>query len=160
MSDQEEIVVSPETLERLKEELDDLKTRGRDETGERLQHARELGDIRENAEYDAAKDAQALMEARIRHLEYMIRKAVVREGPVDRDEATPGMIVKVKDEDSGDTEEYLLASSSEEKKEGIRTVTTSSPLGAALVGKQVGERVTVEAPAGKFVVEILELRSA
>lgn len=144
----------------MREELEDLKTRGRDETGKRLQFARELGDIRENAEYDAAKDAQALMEARIRQLEYMIRKAVVREGPVDEDQASPGMIVKVKDEESGDTDEYLLASSAEEKMEGLRTVTTSSPLGSALVGKQVGERVTVEAPAGNFVVEIVELRSA
>lgn len=158
MAGPDEVVVSPETLDRLKQELEDLKTRGRDEISEKLLRAREYGDIRENAEYDATKDAQALMEARVRQLEYMIRRAVVRDSPADEGPCAPGMIVTLKDEESGGTEEYLLTTSAEEKLDGMRTVTTSSPLGSALVGKSVGEKVTVNAPGGEFVVEILATR--
>ncbi|MDQ4144940.1 MAG: transcription elongation factor GreA [Actinomycetota bacterium] len=151
-----EIVVSPETLERMHRELEELTTKGREEMSERLLRARELGDLKENAEYHSAKDAQGLMEARIRQLQHTIKNAVVREASAATDEVASGVIVTVKDGD--DVSEYLLADSMEEKATGIRTITTSSPLGSALLGKKVGEEAVVHAPAGDFSVEVIALR--
>ena len=160
MSDPEEIVVSAETLARMEKELEELTTTGREQMSERIQRAREFGDIRENAEYDAAKDAQGLMEARIRRLEHMIKNAVVRETPAAADVASPGVIVTVKQEGEDETEDYYVAASAEDRMKGVRTVTTSSPLGAAIAGKRVGDVVAVKAPGGTFTVEIVALRPA
>lgn len=152
------IEVSPDTYERMKAELEQLTTAGREEMAERLQRARELGDLKENSEYHSAKEAQGLMEARIRHLQNTIKKAVVREAPAGAEQVAPGVIVTVKEGD--ETEEYLVAASNEEKMPGIRTVTTGSPLGQALLGKKVGDTVDVEAPGGKFTIEVAGLRPA
>ena len=143
---------------RLKEELEDLRTRGRDQMAERLKHARELGDIRENAEYDAAKNEQGLMEARIRTLEHMLRDPDIIEAPVDADAVRSGMVVTVIAEGDDDEEIYLLADSAEERASGARTVTTSSPLGKALVGGKINEQVVYEAPGGSFRYTILGFR--
>lgn len=159
VNEPQDFVVSSETLERLKEELRELTTTGREEIGARLKHARELGDISENSEYDAAKNSQAMMEARIRQLEYMIRNAVVRESPVEVEAAAPGMIVSVREEGAGETDDYLLTNSVEEKIPGFRTVTIVSPLGKALAGKKVGETAIVEAPGGDFTVEVVGLKT-
>jgi transcription elongation factor GreA len=142
-------------FERLQEELDDLRTRGRDEMAERLKHARELGDIRENAEYDAAKNEQGLMEARIRTLEHMLRDPEIIAAPIDADAVRTGMVVTVVAEGDDDEETYLLADSSEERTPGARTVTTSSPLGKALVGAKVNDQVVYDAPGGSFRYTIL-----
>ncbi len=146
-----------EAYTRLKFELDDLRTRGRAEMGERLLRAREHGDIRENAEYDAAKDAQGLMEARIRSLERMLRDPDIVEAPSHSDVAGPGMLVTVKplDEDDPDEEVYLLASSAEERASGARTITTTSPLGSAIVGAKAGAEVEYRAPGGSFRYKVL-----
>lgn len=152
------ILVSEESLERMKRELEELKTTGREQISERLRLAREHGDIMENAEFDAAKDAQGLMEARIRQLERTIRNAVVRESAAIAEQAAPGVIVAVREEGAEQVEEYYLATSPEDKLPGVRTVTTSSPLGSALVGKRAGESAVVEAPGGKFSVEVVSLR--
>jgi transcription elongation factor GreA len=156
----EQIVVSAETLERMRRELEELTTSGREVMSERLLRAREFGDIRENAEYDAAKDAQALMEARIRRLQHMIKQAVVRDMPAKTEEVTPGVIVTICEVGQDETEEYLLAATAEEKIPGVRTITTASPLGSALLGKRVEDSVVVEAPAGAFTVKLLGLRPA
>ncbi|HVE75407.1 MAG TPA: transcription elongation factor GreA [Actinomycetota bacterium] len=158
VSDPKDISVSSESLERMKKELEDLTGEGRDKMAIRLQRAREFGDLKENAEYHSAKEAQGLMEARIRQLQHTIKNAVVREGPLDADKAGLGMIVSVKDGD--DVEDYFLTASSEDKIAGVRTVTTSSPLGSALHGKSVGDEVKVDAPGGAFTVEIVGLRPA
>ena len=134
---------------RLKAELEDLRGRGRDEMGERLLRAREHGDIRENAEYDAAKNAQGLMESRIRDLERKLRDPDILEATELSDRVGPGMLVTVVDED-GDEETYLLAFSAEEKVAGARTITTASPLGAALVDKRDGDEVEYAAPGGSY----------
>jgi transcription elongation factor GreA len=154
----EGMVVSRETFDRWEQELKELTSDGRAAMSERLQRAREFGDIRENADYDAARDEQAMMEARIRHLRHLIKQAVVRDGPAVTDLAGPGVIVTIVEAGATETEEYLVASTAEEKVPGIRTITTSSPLGSALVGKRVGEKVQVDAPAGSFWVEIKALR--
>jgi transcription elongation factor GreA len=153
----ENMVVSPETFARWELELKELTSDGRAAMSERLQRAREFGDIRENADYDAARDEQAMMEARIRQLQHMIKSATVQAAPAGSDKAGPGIIVSVQ-EDGEDVEEYLLASTAEEKAPGIRTITTSSPLGSALVGKRVGDAAQVAAPRGRFSVKVVGLR--
>jgi transcription elongation factor GreA len=120
--------------------------------GERLLRAREHGDIRENADYDAAKDAQGLMEARIRMLEAMLKDPDIIEAQ-DGDHVAPGSLVTIRmvdDPGNDDEETYLVAMSSEEKAPGLRTMTAGSPLGSALMGKRVGERVSYTAPGGTF----------
>lgn len=156
----DDIEVSPESLERIRAELHELKTKGRDAISERLRRAREHGDIRENADYDAAKDDQGLMEARIRKLEYMIKHAVVRESAPDATAAVPGTVIGIKEEGSDDVEEYYLAVSPEDRLPGTKTVTLSSPLGKALDGKKPGEVAVIEAPGGSFTVEVVSLRPA
>src|SRR5439155_12514968 len=113
--------ITLDAYHRLKAELDELKAAGRQQMAARLKAAREHGDIRENAEYDAAKDAQALMESRIRNLERMLRDPDIAEAPVDAEEVAPGMLVTVRplDEDDPDDETYLLAESAEERAPGV-----------------------------------------
>ena len=154
----EPMVVSPDTLARWEKELLELTSDGRAAMSVRLQRAREFGDIRENADYDAARDEQALMEARIRHLQSLIKHAIVQETPADTELAGPGVIVTIKESGSDDEEEYLIATTAEEKVPGVRTVTTVSPLGSALVGKRVGEVAEVSAPGGTFSVTVVGLR--
>jgi transcription elongation factor GreA len=147
-----------EAYVRLRKELDELKGEGRRQTGERLLRARAHGDIRENAEYDAAKDAQGLMEARIRDLEYMLKDPEIVEAS-NGDAVEAGSLVTLQpiDEDEPEEETYLIAHSSEERAPGVRTVTASSPLGSVLLGKRVGEKVTYEAPGGTFTYEVVRL---
>jgi transcription elongation factor GreA len=143
---------------RLRKELEQLKTEGRDRIAERLLRAREHGDIRENADYDAAKNDQGLMEARVRDLEYKLRDPEIIEVS-DGDEVSPGTIVTVRpvDEEEPDDERYLVALSAEERAPGVRTVTSSSPLGSVLLGRRIGDRVTYEAPGGTFTYELVAL---
>ena len=145
---------------RLKGELEDLRNEGRQHIAERLKHARELGDIRENAEYDAAKNEQGLMEARIRQLERMLRDPDLVEAPIDADAVGPGMLVTVLplDDDDPEEETYLLADSAEERAPGVRTITTTSPLGSALQGAEKGDEVVYQAPGGNFRYRILEFQ--
>ena len=144
---------------RLTEELERLKTEGRSHMAERLQHARELGDIRENAEYDAAKNEQGLMEARIRELERMLKDPDIIDSVAVAESASPGVLVILRplDDDDGDEEKYLLAASKEERMAGARTVSVSSPLGKALLGTRPGDRVFYAAPGGTFSYEVLRL---
>ena len=143
-------------MERLRTELDELKGEGRRKMSERLQHARELGDIRENAEYDAAKNEQGLMEARIRQLERMLHDVEVRDAPEHGDRVSEGMLVTLRPVDDGEDEEiYLLAHSKEERAKGARTITSESPLGGVIIGRRAGERVTYAAPGGEFTYEIV-----
>jgi transcription elongation factor GreA len=140
-----------EAYVRMRKELEQLRTQGRDHIAERLLRAREHGDIRENAEYDAAKNEQGLMEARIRHIQAMLRDPEIVEAPASAEEVGPGMIVTVKPLDLEDEDEtYLLAEHAEEKASGARTVTTSSPFGSALMGASEGDEVSYEAPGGTF----------
>jgi transcription elongation factor GreA len=113
----------------------------------------------ENAEYDAAKHEQGLMEARIRDLEHQLKDPDIIEA-AEGEEAGPGIVVTLRpvDEATPEDESYLLGHSPEERAPGVRTVTSSSPLGSALIGKRVGDRVTYEAPAGVFTYEVVSLR--
>jgi transcription elongation factor GreA len=137
---------------RLKKELDELTSEGRERISERIKAAREHGDIRENAEYDAAKNEQGLMEARIRQLKAMLRDPDIVEAPAGGEQVSPGMLVTVRpiEDDETEDETYLLAEHAEEKAPKARTVTTSSPLGSALLGSIEGQEISVEAPGGQF----------
>jgi transcription elongation factor GreA len=142
---------------RMKRELEELTSTGREQVSERLKVAREHGDIRENAEYDAAKDAQGLMEARIRQLQDALRDPEIIEAPVAADSVAAHMLVTLRplDDDEDDEETYLLAEHGEEKAPGARTVTTSSPLGTVLMGASKDQEVVVEAPGGRFRYRVI-----
>lgn len=137
---------------RLRGELDELKVSGRAHIAERLKAAREHGDIRENAEYDAAKNEQALMESRIRNIERMLRDPDIIEGPANSDVVASGMLVTLRplEDDEPEDEVYLLAESAEERAAGVRTITTTSPLGSALLGANLDDQIAYEAPGGTF----------
>src|SRR3989454_12377430 len=145
---------------RMRKELEGLKADGRTKMAERLLHAREFGDIMENAEYDAAKHEQGLMEARIRSLERMLKDPDIIE-VVESDEVGPGTLVTLRltdgearvDEDEDET--YLVALSPEERAPGVRTVTSASPLGSALMGRRVGGRAVFEAPRGPVAYPVV-----
>jgi transcription elongation factor GreA len=143
--------LTPEAFEKLQSELEHLKTDGRAEIEARIQEAREHGDIRENADYDAAKNDQGLMEARIRQLEHLLRTAEVREVEVT-DRVVIGSLVTVVDED-GDEMEYFVAPP-ENKQPGILLASPSGPLGQALLGAAPGDEVTYQAPGGSFTVTV------
>ena len=137
---------------RLRGELDELKDAGRAHIAERLKAAREHGDIRENAEYDAAKNEQALMESRIRNIERMLRDPDIIESPADSEVVASGMLVTLRplEDDEPEDETYLLAESAEERASGVRTITTTSPLGSALLGASLDDQIAYEAPGGTF----------
>jgi transcription elongation factor GreA len=137
---------------RLRGELSELTTGGRTHIAERLKAAREHGDIRENAEYDAAKNEQALMESRIRNIERMLRDPEIVETPPDSEVVAAGMLVTLRplDDDDPEDEAYLLAESAEERASGVRTITTTSPLGRAVLGARLDDEITYEAPGGAF----------
>jgi transcription elongation factor GreA len=143
-----EAVITPEGLEKLKEEIEYLTTEKRREVAERIKEAREFGDISENAEYDDAKNEQALLEARIAQLEERLRRAIViDEKEVGTDEVTVGSIVHVKDQKSGDSQKFQIVGSTEadplEQK-----LSNESPIGKALIGRKRNDVVTVEVPRG------------
>jgi transcription elongation factor GreA len=144
---------------RLKAELEELTTTGRAEITQKIKVAREHGDLRENAEYHAAKDEQGLMESRIRKIQHMLRDPDIVEAPTASDAVTPGMLVTVKplDFDDEDDETYLIAEHAEERAPGARTVTTGSPFGSALVGSAIGDEVAYDAPGGTFRYRIVSL---
>ncbi len=157
--DKPSAVLTPAAYERLRSELERLAGEGREKMSERLLRAREHGDIKENAEYDSAKNDQGLMEARIRELQQLLKDPDIVEGTAEAEEAGPGQLVTVRPLDEDEEEEtYLLAASKEERLEGVRTVSVDSPFGKALAGKRIGERVEYQAPGGSFSYEIVALR--
>lgn len=151
--------ITKETLEKLQAEYDDLTTVGRTEIARVIESARLLGDLSENGDYHAAKDAQGKMESRIRQIDNVIRNHEI----VERDEhahtVRHATIVQVVYEGDGDDDfqEFFLGSI-EEKPEGVLVASPTSPLGEALLGHRVGEQVEYEAPSGVLRVKIVGLR--
>jgi transcription elongation factor GreA len=145
--------LSPQAHQRLSEELELRTTTRRKEISEWLERAREHGDIRENADYDAAKNEQGHNEARIRQIEALLKGAVVVEGPIG-EKVQAGTLVGVRMGDDDETSIYLIGSI-EEKGRGYDVISPGSPLGKALLGHAPGDVVTYDAPGGKFDVEIV-----
>jgi transcription elongation factor GreA len=147
--------LTPVALKKIQDELEKLKTEGRREIEDRIAEARSHGDLRENADYDAAKNDQGLMEARIRKLEHLINTAEVREVK-DTGKVEVGSVVTVIDSD-GDELEYFLAPQ-ENKVAGLLLASPTSPLGSALLGADIDDEVAYEAPAGTFKVKVVSVR--
>ena len=152
-----ETQLTPETHARLVAELDDLTTRGRIDIARQIEAARALGDLSENGDYHAAKDAQGKMEARIRQLQAMLGAAVVVERVADDGTVAHGSLVALRYEGDDDVERYFVGSI-EEKPEGVLVASPTSPLGAALLGHGAGDLVEYEAPSGVLRVKIVGLR--
>jgi transcription elongation factor GreA len=143
-----ESLITPEGLEKLKEEVEYLSTVKRREVAERIKDAREFGDIAENSEYDDAKNEQAMLEQRIAQLEERLRRStVIDEKHVDTDVVQVGVRVHVKDQKSGDSRKFQLVGSAEADPSQEK-LSNESPIGKALVGRKKGDVVTVEVPRG------------
>ena len=143
-----ESLITPEGLEKLKEEVEYLSTVKRREVAERIKDAREFGDIAENSEYDDAKNEQAMLEQRIAQLEERLRRStVIDEKRVDTDVVQVGVRVHVKDQKSGDSRKFQLVGSAEADPSQEK-LSNESPIGKALVGRKKGDVVSVEVPRG------------
>jgi len=141
--------------DRLVAELEDLRTRGRIEMADRIERAREHGDLKENAEYHAAKEEKSKMEARIAQVTEILAHATIVDGSATG-EVRAGSVVTLRytDEDDDEAERYLIGSI-EERHDDLHVVSPSSPLGEQLMGAKVGETVSYQAPGGQLSVVIL-----
>lgn len=146
-----------EGIERLRAELTELKTTGRKKIAAAIAEAREKGDLKENAEYDAAKHAQGLHEAEIARLEAIVANArIIDESQLDTSKALILSTVRLKNLKDGKEMQYKLVSPKEADMRAGR-ISVESPVGKGLLGRSVGEVAVVEVPAGKIEFEILEI---
>lgn len=151
--------ITQSTLDKLREEYVYLTTVGRTDIARVIESARALGDLSENGDYHAAKDAQGKMESRIRQIDQIIRHHEI----VERDEHSPTVqhasIVSVlyDGDEPGDAQEFFIGSI-EERPEGVAVASPSSPLGAALLGRATGDSVEYDAPSGTLRVTIVGIR--
>jgi len=144
-------------LQKLKDELHHLKTKGRADMAKQIAEARDKGDLSENAEYDAAKEAQGLLELKISKLEVAVGNArVMDESKIDISKASVLSKVKIRNEKNGMEVTYTLVSEEESDLKAGK-ISLKSPLGEGLLGKKVGETAVVKAPAGNIEFEILEI---
>jgi transcription elongation factor GreA len=147
--------ISPEGLEKIKKELDYLKTIKRKEIIERIERAKELGDLSENAEYADAKEEQSFTEGKILELEEMVNNAVIIEKGKGTGVVDIGSVIKVKT--NGEEKEFTIVGSSETIPEkGI--ISNESPLGQAFLGKRVGDEAEVTVPKGIIKYKITDIQ--
>ena len=146
-----------EGLQKLKNELNELKTKGRADMAKQIAEARDKGDLSENAEYDAAKDAQGHMEAKIAKLEAVIGNArIIDESTIDTSKVSILSKVKIKNLKLGATVTYTLVAEEEaDLKQG--KISVKSPIGKGLLGKVLGDKVDIDTPGGQMTFEILEI---
>ena len=154
-------VITREGLEKLKEEIEQLSTVKRREVAERIKEAREFGDISENAEYDDAKNEQALLEQRIAQLEERLRRSeVINEKSIDTTAVGVGTVVHVKDQKSGDSQKFQVVGSAEASV-AEQKLSNESPIGKAVMGHKRNDVVTVDPPRGpKRKLKITKIESA
>ena len=146
-----------EGLQKLKEELDDLVLRERPRIVQAIAEARDKGDLSENAEYDAAKEAQGLLEAKIADLQELIFNArVLDESKIDNSKVRIYSIVKIKNTANKATMTYTIVPEKEADFKAAK-ISVNSPIGKGLLGKTVGEVAEISVPAGKMLFEILEI---
>lgn len=155
MAEKKEIYLTNDGLEEMKRELEYLKMEKRPEVIQSLKEARALGDLSENAEYDAARSAQAEVESKIKELETMIEHAVVisenKSGKI-----SIGSKVTIKYVDDNEEEEYSIVGSKEADPFSNK-ISNESPIAQALLNKKVGDTVSVDSPNGKYDIEILKV---
>lgn len=147
--------ISPKGLEKLKKELEGMKTVKRLEIAARLEAAKALGDLSENAEYQEAKEAQSLNESQVAELEEKLRNIVVIQKPTDSNTVQVGATIDV---DSSSGRETFTIVGSEEANPGEGKISNESPLGMAFLGKKAGETVDVKTPAGVVSFRLLSIR--
>lgn len=146
-----------EGLDRLKNELNELKTKGRSDIAKQIAEARDKGDLSENAEYDAAKDAQGHLEAKIAQLEEVVGNArVIDEGSIDTSKVSILSKVKIKNKKNGASFSYMLVSE-EEADLKANKISVQSPIGKGLLGKKVGDSAKIQTPGGEIEFQIMEI---
>ena len=156
-----EIILTAEGYEKLKQEIEFLQTEKRREVAERIRVAREFGDIAENAEYDDAKNEQAMLEHKIAQLEERLLHArVIDAGDIDTSVVSIGSVVRLRDVDAKETVEYFIVGSAEANP-AERKLSNESPVGKAIIGRKKGETVEVTTPRGsKIKFKIMEIKAA
>ncbi len=155
-----EIVLTKEGYTALKKEIEELSTTRRREVAERIKTAREFGDIAENAEYDSAKNEQAMLEARIAKLEERLAAArVIEKRDILKDVVSVGSTVRLRDVDAKQTVEYRIVGSAEANPAQLK-LSNESPVGKAIMGHKKGETVEVTTPRGSLKYKILEIKAA
>jgi len=156
-----ETLITPEGLEKLKEELEFLQSEKRREVADRIKEAREFGDIAENAEYDDAKNEQAMLEQRISQLQDRLRRAsVIDEKHVDTEQVEVGAVVHVKDQKSGKSQKFKMVGAAEADP-AEHKLSNESPIGKALIGAKKNDVVTVETPRGpKKKLKVTKIEAA
>ncbi|MFY0654058.1 MAG: transcription elongation factor GreA [Cyclobacteriaceae bacterium] len=146
-----------EGLKKLKDELHELRTKGRADIAKQIAEARDKGDLSENAEYDAAKDAQGLLELKISKLEVAVGNArVMDESQIDTSKVSVLSKVKIKNKKNGMEVAYTLVSEEESDLKSGK-ISVKSPIGEGLLGKKKGEIAVVKAPAGNIEFEVLDI---
>ena len=144
-------------LQRLKEELRTLKTKGRARVAEQLAEARDKGDLSENAEYDAAKDAQGLLEMKIKELEQAVANArVLSTAEINTSQVSILSTVKIRHMQQGSVLTYTIVAEQEADLKAGK-ISVDSPIGKGLLGKQVGDVAAIDVPSGKLTFEVLEI---
>jgi transcription elongation factor GreA len=155
-----EVLLTPEGLKRLKEEIEYLTTDKRREVAERIKHAREFGDIAENSEYDDAKNEQAMLEQKIAQLEERLTRArLIEKEDVPKGVVGVGMRVRLKDMSANETIEYVIVGSAEANP-AEQKLSNESPVGRAILGRKKGETVEVAAPRGSLKYKIIDVKAA
>jgi transcription elongation factor GreA len=155
-----EVILTPEGYEKLKQEIEHLSTEKRREVADRIRTAREFGDIAENAEYDDAKNEQAMLEHRIAMLQERLKNArVIEKGEVTTDVVGVGTKVRLRDVDAKETIEYTIVGSAEANP-AEQKLSNESPVGKAIIGRKKGETVEVAAPRGSLKYKIMDIQAA
>ena len=155
-----DVILTPEGYEKLKVEIEHLSTDKRREVADRIRIAREFGDISENAEYDDAKNEQAMLEHKIAQLEERLSNArVIQKRDVDLSVVSIGSVVRLRDVDAKETIEYFIVGSAEANP-AEQKLSNESPVGKAIIGKKKGETVEVVAPRGSMKYKILDIQAA
>jgi transcription elongation factor GreA len=154
-------LLSKSTFDRIKAEFDDLTTRGRIEVAYKIERARELGDLKENGDYHAAKDEQGHMEGRIRQIESILEDSEVVSAPTDGVVGLGSVVAIVFEGDSdSDAESYLIGHVEEKpENDSVSVMSPSSPLGSALLGAKEGDVVTYDATNAKLKVKVLSAKA-
>lgn len=155
MSNTKDVYLTQQGYDEIKKELDYLKLEKRPEVINALKDARALGDLSENAEYDAARNEQAEVEGKITELEAMLERAIIIK-EVSTDKVSIGTTVKLKYIEDDDTEVYSIVGSKEADPFNNK-ISNESPIAKAIMGLGVGSKVTVDSPNGKYDVEIIEI---
>jgi len=146
-----------EGLQKLKDELTELKTKGRPDIANQIAEARDKGDLSENAEYDAAKNAQGLLEMKISKLEEVVGNGrIIDQSKLDNSKVSILTTVKIKNDDNGSLFSYTIVAEEEADLKAGK-ISINSPIASGLLGKKVGDYAEIEVPAGKVKFRVLDI---